>query len=342
MKFRITTITACIFLSLSCSISAFSQELFETTEVSENLYAIDNPNGGNIAFLVTRKGVVVVDAGSTPSDGEKIVATIKSITKRSIKYLILTHLHGDHVNGISGFPKDVQIIAHEDLENNNAAFNEKNLVNYKENIFPNYLANLKMQLDSLNNRESAEYEDLIKKYNANVDYFENIKRIKFRKPDITFTDYYRFKIGDERIMLEFTGPGHTGDNILVKFSNHNVIHTGDLVFNLEFPYTIEEHGVDMYNWVKTLDDLYKENIHTVIPGHGEVGEKKIIKEQADYFKSLAQKVERLKKQGLNLDQIIAKCDPKDYNLIGNESQFPVNITVIYNQLTTSKIDWWEF
>ena len=319
-----------------------AQEISEYIEVSDNLYIINDTNGGNVAFLVTKKGIVVVDAGGTPKEGERIVSIIRSVSDKPIKYLILTHFHGDHINGISGFPKSVKIIAHKNLSENYKQFNRDNLKNYVENVLPGYLVNLKLQMGSINNKESDEYLAIEKDYEVNKEYYENIKNIKFREPDIVFDDFYRFRLSDERIMLEFPGPGHTNANILVKFSNHNVIHTGDLVFNKSFPYTIEEHGVDIYNWVKTLDDLKKENIYTVIPGHGEIGPKIILQEQSEYFKTLAQKVERLKKQGFNLEQIIAKCDINDYELIGNEEQFPENIKVIYNQLTTSKVEWWKF
>jgi len=319
-----------------------AQENPDYTEISDNLYVINETNGGNIAFLVTKKGIVVVDAGSTPENGKKTVSIIKSVSDKPIKYLILTHFHGDHINGISGFPNNVKIIAHRTLAENYTQLSRDNVNNYIEKVLPGYLVNLKLQMGSIENKESEEYLTLKKDYETNQEYYEDIQNIKFRDPDIVFDDFYRFRISDERIMLECPGPGHTNDNILVKFSNHNVIHMGDLVFNKTFPYTIEEHGVDIYNWVKILDDLKKENIFTVIPGHGEVGGKIILQEQSEYFKSLAQKVERLKNQGFNLDQIIAKCDIKDYKLVGNEDQFEVNITVIYNQLTASKVEWWDF
>ena len=342
MKYKLFLFIFSFFIFLIIVVEAKAQEEMEITEVSENLYTIINPRGGNIAFLVTRKGVVVVDAGSTPSDGEKIVSIIKSYSNKPIKYLILTHFHGDHINGIAGFPKNVKIIAHKSLAKNNESFNKKNINNSINKILPSYLVNLKLQMGSIKNKESDEYIALKKDYDTNQTYFEDIKKIKFREPDITFDDYYRFKIADERIMLEFPNPGHTDDNIVVKFSNHNVIHTGDLVFNGSFPYTIAKHGVDIYNWVKTLDDLYKENIITVIPGHGEIGNKNVLKEQSYYFKNLTQKIEEMKNEGLNLDQIIEKCDINDFDLKGNEGQFPVNVEVIYTQLINTKVEWWKF
>jgi len=338
---KIKHISILLSLIVFSSIS-LAQDKLEVTEVSYNLYAIINPQGGNIAFLVTRKGVVVIDAGSTPQNGRDIVEAIRSVTRKPIKYLILTHLHGDHVNGVAGFPDNVKIIAHNDLEVNNEKFNKENLENYMENVLPEHLANLRKQLDSISDKESTEYIELTHTYNQHVDYLNNIKEIEFRKPDITFEDYYRFKIADERIMLEYPGPGHTGDNIVVKFSNHNVIHTGDLVFNGSFPYLIIDHGVDVYNWIKILDDLYEENIVTVIPGHGDVGRKVTLKYQADYFRDLSHKIENLMAEGNNLEMIKEKIKPSDFRLKGSENQLPINIEVIYSELSAKGREWWNF
>lgn len=341
MKVRIILLSLLIIILLFTKLSN-AQEDLNYFEVSENLYAIENPHGGNIAFLVTRKGVVVIDAGATPNNGKEIVSVIKSITKKHIKYLILTHSHGDHINGVAGFPNDIKIIAHQNLAKNNASFNKESLDNYINNVLPGYLVNLKLQMGSIENKESEEYIALEQDYNTNQEYYEDIKNIEFREPDITFEDYYRFKIADERIMLEFPGPGHTNDNIVVKFSNHNVIHTGDLVFNECFPYLIVDHGVDVYNWIKILNDLYEENITTVIPGHGEVGRKIILKDQSDYFKNLSYQIEALKNAGYNLEDIKKRIDIKDFDLEGNENQFPVNIEVIYTELVSKGVEWWKF
>ena len=182
-----------------------SQEVTNFIEISDNLYVIGDTDGGNVAFLVTKKGVVVVDAGGTPNAGERIVSIIKSVSDKPIKYLILTHFHGDHINGISGFPSSVKIIAHSSLAENYRQFSKDNLNNYVENVLPGYLVNLKLQMGSIKNKKSDEYLAIEKDYEANKVYFENIKNIKFREPDIVFDDYYRFRLSDERIMLEFPG-----------------------------------------------------------------------------------------------------------------------------------------
>ena len=259
MRKIITLLTLISIFQFSANL-LYAQEDSNCIEISENLYLITNIPGGNVSFLVTRKGIVVVDAGSTPGNGQKIVSIIKSISNKPIKYLILTHFHGDHTNGIVSFPNDVKIIAHKNLARNYISYNNENISNYINNVLPSYLINLKLQMGEIKDKNSTEYLGLKEDYNANEKYLNEIKNIEFRNADITFEDYYRLKIADERIMLEYTESGHTSDNIVVKYSNHNVLHTGDLVFNGCFPYLINDHGVDVYNWIKTLDDLYKEKI----------------------------------------------------------------------------------
>ncbi len=323
-----------------------AQESIKPYKIRENLYAITELDGGNVSFLVTRKGILVVDAGSTPGNGEKIVSIIREVSDEPIKYLILTHFHGDHINGIAAFPEDVKIIAHEKLIENNKLFNEDQLKNYINKVYPKHMESLKVQLELLDNKETDEYIALKKEFDTNKVYYEDIKKIKIRKPDKTFNDYYKIKLADERIILEYPDPGHTSDNIVVKFSNHNVIHTGDLVFNACFPYLIVEHGVDVYNWIQILDDLYLENISRVIPGHGDVAGKRILKEQADYFRSLAYKIDALRNAGYELDEIKKRIDIKEFDLKGNEGQFSINIEVIYSELENTLNEegqkWWKF
>lgn len=77
---------------------------------SKDFYVVKNL-GGNVAFLITDEGVVVVDTGDSFSAGQKIVKIIKSITDKPIKYIIMTHFHSDHVSGLPAFPERASVIA---------------------------------------------------------------------------------------------------------------------------------------------------------------------------------------------------------------------------------------
>ena len=54
--------------------------------------------GGNATFYLTDAGVILVDS---KSDGEHddLLAKLKTLTDKPIKYVILTHNHGDHSGG---------------------------------------------------------------------------------------------------------------------------------------------------------------------------------------------------------------------------------------------------
>src|SRR5688572_29790160 len=81
------------------------------SKVADDLYIIQNANhtvaeigqnGGNVAVVVTTDGVVLVDSKFERMH-EDIMAKVKSITDRPIRYLILTHNHGDHSGGAARF-----------------------------------------------------------------------------------------------------------------------------------------------------------------------------------------------------------------------------------------------
>jgi glyoxylase-like metal-dependent hydrolase (beta-lactamase superfamily II) len=66
-------------------------------KVKDNLYAIIG-DGGNVAVYVTDEGVIVVD-DKFERDYTDIMAKIKSVTAKPIKYVLNTHQHGDHTGG---------------------------------------------------------------------------------------------------------------------------------------------------------------------------------------------------------------------------------------------------
>lgn len=66
-------------------------------KVGENLYVIIG-DGGNVAFMPTSEGVIVVD-DKFAADAPQIVARIKSVTDKPIRYVLNTHQHPDHTGG---------------------------------------------------------------------------------------------------------------------------------------------------------------------------------------------------------------------------------------------------
>lgn len=85
---------------------------FMTHQLKSNVYWVEG-GGGNSGVIIGDKGVIVVDAKTTPQGGKELLDNIAKITPKPVTTVILTHSDGDHVNGLASFPAGITIIAHE-------------------------------------------------------------------------------------------------------------------------------------------------------------------------------------------------------------------------------------
>jgi hypothetical protein len=67
-------------------------------KVTDNLWVLMTNNSGNVAVLPTSDGVLLVD-DKFDQDGPEILAKVKAISDKPIKYILNTHQHGDHTGG---------------------------------------------------------------------------------------------------------------------------------------------------------------------------------------------------------------------------------------------------
>ena len=125
-----------VFLWVFFALSFFSHPLlaekapplkaaYQATQVADDVYVIHGPKGvpspqnqgfmNNPAFIVTGKGVVVVDPGSSVQVGEMVLDQIRKVTDNPVVAVFDTHVHGDHWLGnqaiLEAFPQ-VKLYAH--------------------------------------------------------------------------------------------------------------------------------------------------------------------------------------------------------------------------------------
>ena len=115
---RAVSLFAAIALSVPVTGAAqapdFSKVEIKTTKVGDNLYLLEG-QGGTIGALAGPDGVFLVDSQFAPLT-DKIVAAIRQITDRPIRFLVNTHLHGDHTGGNENFAKlGVALISRDEL-----------------------------------------------------------------------------------------------------------------------------------------------------------------------------------------------------------------------------------
>lgn len=99
--------------------SAYAQQDFSKVEikanrVSDSFYSLDG-QGGTIGVLIGPDGVFMVDTQFAPLS-EKIAAAVKRLTPQPIRFIVNTHVHGDHTGGDENFAKmGATIISREEL-----------------------------------------------------------------------------------------------------------------------------------------------------------------------------------------------------------------------------------
>jgi glyoxylase-like metal-dependent hydrolase (beta-lactamase superfamily II) len=92
----------------------YSKVEIKTTKLAENFYTLEG-QGGTIGILVGPEGVFMVDSEFAPLS-EKIMAAIHQVSDRPVRFLINTHVHGDHTGGNENFAKaGATIIARDEL-----------------------------------------------------------------------------------------------------------------------------------------------------------------------------------------------------------------------------------
>jgi cyclase len=106
--------------------SALVQQSWKITMLTKEI-GIFTERGGTIAFLLSKKGIVVVDS-QFPDQSKHLIDELKKKTENPFKLLINTHHHGDHSGGNIAFKGIVEhILAHENSKKNQetAAKNQK-------------------------------------------------------------------------------------------------------------------------------------------------------------------------------------------------------------------------
>ena len=67
----------------------------------------------NALVIVSSTDAIAVDSHVTAMASEALVASVKQLTDKPVRFLINTHFHFDHVHGNPGFPAGVNIVGHE-------------------------------------------------------------------------------------------------------------------------------------------------------------------------------------------------------------------------------------
>ena len=186
----------------------------------------------NAGFVVTKDGVLVVDALGSPALARELLAEIRRITPAPVRYVVLTHYHADHIYGLQAFKEaGAVVIAHqagrEYLNSDTAAL-----------------------------RLQASREELAPAVDAQTRLVPADRWIDGRTT---------LQLGGLDFVLQPAGPAHTPEDLVVWVPQLKLLFAGDLVFRGRIPFVGQ---ADSGRWISALDTLLAFDAQIIVPGHG--------------------------------------------------------------------------
>jgi glyoxylase-like metal-dependent hydrolase (beta-lactamase superfamily II) len=261
-----STYLCIFFLLMALTVSA--QTNYDTVKIrpvklSEQIYMLKGA-GGNIGVMIGKEGTLLIDNQFAPLSN-KINGAVKTLDPGAIKFMINTHLHGDHSGGNENFYKmGATLVAHDQV---------------RERM-------MKETFNASANRTTP-------------------PRDKEAWPAITFADKLNFHLNDEDIILHHFDIGHTDGDVIVQFKKANIVHTGDAFVRYGYPFIDISSGGGVNGFINTLDKilLLIDDNTKVIPGHGEVATKADVKKVRDTIADIRDQVAAALKKGKKIEDM---------------------------------------
>lgn len=110
----LVALPVCLLASLASAQQDFSAVQIVPHQVAGNIYYLQG-QGGNIGVSIGADGVVMIDDQFAPLT-DKILAAIRTLSSGDIRFLINTHIHGDHTGGNENLGKmGILILARDEV-----------------------------------------------------------------------------------------------------------------------------------------------------------------------------------------------------------------------------------
>jgi cyclase len=264
--------------------------------------------GANSPVIVTGDEALVIDSEITPAAARALVADLKAVTSKPVRYVVDSHYHYDHAHGNQIFTPDAQVIGHDNTR-------RRMLTNVLEQY--TYLSSVQpvpARVEALKQRIAQEADPqqkaaLERQVANSLAYLEQVKETIVTPPNLTFDKTMTLYRAGREIRLLYLGRGHTDTDVVVYLPRERIVCTGDLMESV-VSYMGDSYPED---WIATLDRLKTIDFDTVMPGHGVVfkGKTKIEAFQK-YLRDVITQVTALRKQGLSAEAAAQKVDVTAY------------------------------
>jgi cyclase len=289
----------------------------KTEKITPNLYMLSGSEnvdpghpdgaGGRIGVLTGPDGIFMVDSQYLQI-GEKVLAAIRRIDPGPIRFLVNTHVHGDHTAGNATFAKlGAVILAREELRDG--------LARARANAAANSPASDPGRVPT-------------------VTY--------------GMGDPVRFRMNGEIVELIPVRAAHTGGDTMIRFVNADVIMVGDFYRNFGYPFIDVNNGGSLKGALEALELTMKvAGPNTkLIPGHGTFINRTDIVPYRDMILAVQAKVRELIAQGKSVEEVLAAKVTAPYDAKVPGGLLPANtgggtsadrfVRMVYQQLKDGK------
>jgi glyoxylase-like metal-dependent hydrolase (beta-lactamase superfamily II) len=204
-------------------------------QLSDHAWAYTAEGDPNTGVIVGDDSVMIIDATATPVMAQKVVAEIRKITDKPIKYVLLTHYHAVRVLGASGFQQHglQQIIASQDT------------------------------YGLIVERGQQDMDSEIARFPRLFQAVESVPGLTW--PTLTFQGRMTLFMGGLEVQIMQLGAGHTKGDTIAWLPKDKVLFSGDLVEADAACYTGDAY---LAEWPQTLRNLRALPAEKLVPGRG--------------------------------------------------------------------------
>ncbi|HEY1299742.1 MAG TPA: quinoprotein relay system zinc metallohydrolase 2 [Stellaceae bacterium] len=210
-------------------VTEIASGIFVHAGVQQDASAANDDAIANIGFILGDDAVAVVDPGGSYREGEALRAAIRARTALPIRYVIMTHVHPDHIFGAAAFRADgPEFVGHAKLPGALAERGEYYLRRLRETLGPR-----------------AEGSAVVAP-----------TRLVAAKLDLD--------LGNRRLEIVAHGPAHTDNDLSVYDDKTRTFWLADLLFVGRIPVV----DGSLVGWLKELGSLTAIAADRAVPGHG--------------------------------------------------------------------------
>ena len=248
----------------------------ELRQLAPNVYAYAQGGGpgisaagvSNAGIIADRDYLMAIDALQGPLPARGLIAAAKKATGKDVGRLVLTHHHGDHVNGNQFFTQ-AEILSHPYC---------------RSEVLKAVPTTPKMWAPTPGVADVAEERRLV-------------------PPTVTFKDDLVYMIGGTEVQFRVVGPAHTWGDVVAYLPQHKIVFLGDVGFFWVAPYANNSH---ISKWIDVCNMILAWDVDVLVPGHGPIAGKKELAEMAEYFKVLG--VEARKRYNARMPAGVASAE----------------------------------